>query len=77
MSAQASITVTENALPNKLLKGVLLQHIVRYIHVKESRDNMDPLVTQIQYDRYSWHVYRDLREIEHRLALQLDYIISI
>jgi hypothetical protein len=74
MSFYTNVTATETKLSNQLLKGVFLQHLIRSIHVKESRGNMVPLVTQIQYDKYSWHVYRDFRVIVLRLALQLDYV---
>jgi hypothetical protein len=52
MSAHTNVTATKTALSNQLLKGMLLQHLIRSIHVKESRGNMNPLVTQIQYDKY-------------------------
>jgi hypothetical protein len=74
MSAHTNITATENALSKQLLKGILLQHLIRSFHTKVSRCNMDRLVTQIQYDKYSWHVYRDFRVIVLRLTLQLDYV---
>jgi len=74
MSSHTNGTATETELSNQLLKGVLLQHLIRSIRVKESRANMDPLVTQIQYDKYSWYVYRDFRVTVLRLALQLDYV---
>jgi len=74
MSAHKNVIVTKTALSNQLLKGMLLLHLIRSIHVKESRGNMDPLVTQIQYDKYSWHVYRDFRVNVLRRALQLDYV---
>lgn len=48
MSSRTNVTATEAELSNQLLKGVLLQHLIRSIHVQESRGNMDPLVTQIQ-----------------------------
>jgi hypothetical protein len=46
MSAHTNVTATKTALSYHLLKGVLFQHLTRSIHVKESRGNMDPLVTR-------------------------------
>ena len=65
---------TKTALSNQLLKGVLLQHLICSIHVKESRCNLETLVTQIQYDKYSWYVHRDYRVAVLCIALQLDYV---
>ena len=74
MRARTNVTATKTALSNQLLKSMSLQHLILSIHVKESRGNMEPLVTQIQYVKYSWHVYRDFRVTVYHLALQLDYV---
>ena len=65
-----NVTATETSA----FKSTSQRRVIRSIHATESRGNMDPLVTQIQYDKYPWHVYRDFRMIVHRLALQMDYV---
>jgi hypothetical protein len=50
----------ETVLLNNLLNSVLLQHHIYSIHIKGT---MEPLATQIQYAKYSWHVYRDFKAL--------------